>query len=589
MPTRAGLLLALLLPLLTQAKPLELPEDLLPRPTLEKIYTAELPNYNPADYQKLYDAHILLEKYFLTDSAEDRKAITQILEKSDIPAATLGRMCRINLVWPVLPPGPAYVNERIGPHDVQYFLGIPKDYDRAKPFPLVIKLASAQSIIPDPANPPKADEVVQLYTKWITEELAAHPDAVVIMPLLNLDELYGPSYKGMNTVIQAMHHVTTRVNIDQKQIYMLGHGMSAHATWNLALHYPTYFAAINPQAGAASGDWQRVRVMNLKNTLPVVWHDQSDTIIKFDQSTAIVNILKSLKYDVVFEITKTAGHNIPPDIAEKCYKTMRARTRDLYPQQVNLRSTRPDPTFNRIDWLQVYQPLNSGPERSLTLRHGTGKIIVNENAFSINAAFTTPNKIEAKSDNVQTLQFHFNDQMVDLSKPVTIVVNNKTRFEGMLKVSIDEMLKDQLFIGRGARYFTAAVDVELVTIKPATKPTTTPTTQATQFFFTTDEGKTLFADSATLKPPFQHEGKVAYRAHVYSIDNGKTTFVAYLSKWSPIANESLLRKPGEQTWLLQSSPGGINLTNAKPLESQPTKTPMEQFPKEKGPEKNEQQ
>src|SRR4051812_46481508 len=77
------------------AKPLELPEQLLPRETLEKIYAAEIPDYAPADFQKLYDAHVYLEKYFLTDSAEDRRTITGILEKTQIPAATLGRMCRI--------------------------------------------------------------------------------------------------------------------------------------------------------------------------------------------------------------------------------------------------------------------------------------------------------------------------------------------------------------------------------------------------------------------------------------------------------------------------------------------------------------
>ena len=78
----------------------DLPEDLLPRPTLEKIYAAELPKYDPAQYDNLYKAHVWLEKYFLTDSAEDRRAITKILLESKIPPATLGRMCRIRLAWP---------------------------------------------------------------------------------------------------------------------------------------------------------------------------------------------------------------------------------------------------------------------------------------------------------------------------------------------------------------------------------------------------------------------------------------------------------------------------------------------------------
>ena len=42
--------------------------------------------------------------------------------------------------------------------------------------------------------------------------------------------------------IGSFHHGPVR------SVAMTGHSMAAHATWNLALHYPTYFAAINPMA-----------------------------------------------------------------------------------------------------------------------------------------------------------------------------------------------------------------------------------------------------------------------------------------------------------------------------------------------------
>jgi predicted esterase len=575
-------LLTLLSPL-ALAKAPELPADLLPRDTLEKLYRAELPHYNPADYQKLYDAHVYLEKYFLTDSAEDRQAITRILEKSGIPPATLGRMCRIHLAWPALPPGPAYVNERIGPHDVQYFLGIPANYDRAKAWPLVIRLPAANAIITDIKNPPKPDDVVHLYTQWVSDELKAHPDAVVVMPLLNLDELYGPSYKGMDSVIEAMHHVSTRVDIDPTRVYMLGHGMAGHATWNLALHFPTYFAAINPLAGAASADWQRVRLLNLKNILCVVWADTTDKIINSNQSAAIVGILRNMKYDVDFDLTRKFGHTPTPEIAEKCYQTMRARKRALYPQQVNLRSNRPDPIFNRIDWVQVYQPLSTGKEKSYFLRRGTGKITVDENALSVQAAFTAPNKIEARTENVQTLRFYFNDQMVDLAKPVTVIINGKTRFEGMVTPSLDEMLKDQIFLGRGWRYFTAVLDIDLAprgATGAASRPTSLPAVTASRVFFTTDEGKTLFPIEAATRPPFVRDGKQAVRAHVYTCDRGKTSFVAYLSKFSPVAQEALVKRPGMTQWFPLSSPGAALILQVKCPEGSVGKSPVEIFPKE---------
>jgi pimeloyl-ACP methyl ester carboxylesterase len=571
-----------LAPLLARGAAPELPAELLPRETLEKIYAAELPGYDPAQFQKLYDAHVYLEKYFRTDSAEDRRAITQILAKSGIPAATVGRMCRIHLAWPVLPPGAAYVNERIGPHDVQYFLGVPANYDRAKAWPLVVRLPAANAIITDPANPPKPDEVVRLYTQWVSDEIAAHPDALLVMPLLNLDELYGPSYKGMNTVVQAVQHVTTRANVDPRQVYLLGHGMAGHATWNLAIHYPTFFAAINPLAGGASADWQRVRFLNLRNTLPIVWHDSTDKLIPIGHSTALVGLLKNLKYDVVFEQTRNVGHAPPPEVVEKCYRAMRGRVRELYPKQVNLRSSRPDPSFNRVDWVQVHQPLSPGKENSFALRRGTGRITVHENAHTVQAVMTAANRVEAKTENVQTLRFFFNDQTADLSKPVTITVNGKTRFEGIAPVSLDELLGDQLFLGRGWRYFTAAVDVDL-TANSSSRPTTArsvapPPATATRLFFTADEGRTLVPLEVATKSPTLHGDKPAFRAHVFSCDGGKTQFVGYLSKSSPVSPELLVRKAGTTVWSPVGTAAAAIVLDVKCPEKGGAGPPVEVFP-----------
>jgi hypothetical protein len=255
--------------------------------------------------------------------------------------------------------------------------------------------------------------------------------------------------------------------------------MAGHATWNLGLHYPTYFAAINPLAGAASGDWQRLRLMNLSNVLPVVWHDATDEVVKVGFSRSIVKALKDMKIDVDYEETKTAGHAPPPDVLERTYEKLRARTRELYPKTVNLQSNRPETIFNRVDWLQVYQPLVPGKGRRLMLRKGTGPIKTYERAYSARAAITAPNRIEIRADNVATLRCYLNDQLIDYRKPVTVLVNNKTRFEGMLTPDVEPMLKDQLFLGRGWRYYTGVIDIDLAppSTGPSTRPTTRPTTR----------------------------------------------------------------------------------------------------------------
>jgi hypothetical protein len=450
--------------------------ETIPRDELERIYATELgKRFKAEDVGALYDAHILLEQYFSESSAKTRLDILKKLRDTKLDPNLLGRLTRIRMHWPRLTPGIYYTNERHGPHDVRYFLGIPKGYDRAKPWPLIIKLPTVNAFLTDPL--PVPERVTEIYTTWIREELAKHPDALLLMPLLNLDELYGPSLPGMNTVIQPLLHAADRANVDPTRVVLIGHSMSAHATWNLGFHYPTYFASIVPLAGAASGDWQRLRLMNLSNVLPVVWHDANDDVIKVGFSRSIVKALHEMKMDVDYEETKGVGHAPPPDVLERTYGKARARVRELYPKSVDLQSNRPDTMFNRNDWLQIYQPLNTGKQRRLLLGRGAGPLKMYQNSSRLQAGFAGGNKIDAKTDNVATLRFYLNDQMIDFREPVSVTVNGKVRFEGKLNPDIEPMLKDQLFLGRGWRYYTAVIDIDLA--PPSTQPATKPSGKIT--------------------------------------------------------------------------------------------------------------
>jgi hypothetical protein len=60
----------------------------------------------------------------------------------------------------------------------------------------------------------------------------------------------------------------------------------------------------------------------------------------------------------------------------------------------------------------------------------------------------------------------------------------------------------------------------------------------TQRFFTVDDGKTWFADSATKIPPFDKDGKQAVLAHVYRTPSG-TEFVGYLERIAPQVQQAL--------------------------------------------------
>ena len=451
----------------------------IPPEALAEMFRAELgPAYDPVQAGALAPAHALVEKYFHIRSGAGRKQVVTALEATKVSPNVLGRIARIRADWPALAGGGIfYVNEKPGAYPVRYFLGVPKGYDRTKPWPIAVTLAGSQPFQTDP--PPDAKRVVELYTGWIQTELAKHPDALVLMPLLSLEELYGPSYAGMHSVMKPLLDAADHVNIDPARAYLAGISMGAQASWNLALHYPTYFAAFNPLAGTANEDWQRVRLMNLRNVLPVVWHDDDDKVVKVNFSKSLVTELKRLKIDVDFSETKGVGHYPTPEIVEAAYQKMRQHARNLYPPEVWIQTSRPDVMFNRSDWVQIYQELNPGKTGRLFFPRSSGYMTVYSESCSVKADVKN-NVITATADNVETARFYVNDQMVNFAAPVTLIVNKRERFKGVLKPSVDEMLRDQINLGRGWRYYTAAIDLTTVESGPSSLPATRPATRPLQ-------------------------------------------------------------------------------------------------------------
>jgi hypothetical protein len=60
-----------------------------------------------------------------------------------------------------------------------------------------------------------------------------------------------------------------------------------------------------------------------------------------------------------------------------------------------------------------------------------------------------------------------------------------------------------------------------------------------QVFYSDDDGRTWFRDSVYLAPPFDHNGKEAVIAEIYSYDDGSKEFCGYLAKYTPAAKARL--------------------------------------------------
>lgn len=422
-------------------------------------------SYRPGNDDAYLSADQAIENFFSATDTKERSATIATLQQGGMDVNILGKLARLRSDWPAL--APASVTEfedRRGPIRVHYFLGAPQKYDRTTAWPLVIRLTEVSAFAGNPK--PSADDIRRMYINWIKQDLAHHPSALVLMPVLDLQTSWGPSFEGMNLVTGALQDAASRANIDPARVYLIGHGPSANAAFNLATLYPTYFAAINPLAGAALADWQRSRLTDLHNLLVVQWNDTDDKVARPEASRNIAEILHRLKIDDDYIATRNIGHDPTSGILEDCYEKLLSRRRELYPRQIELESNRPETQFNRIDWLQIYQPLDGGEEKRIFFKRIPGHLTLMSNDWSA-SALIDGNLIDITTDNVRLLRIYLNDQMVDLHEPVSVIVNKQTRLNGIVSTSVKEMLNDQLFIGRGWRYFSGVIDIDL-SAKPAT-------------------------------------------------------------------------------------------------------------------------
>ena len=95
-------------------------------------------------------------------------------------------------------------------------------------------------------------------------------------------------------------------------------------------------------------------------------------------------------------------------------------------------------------------------------------------------------------------------------------------------------------------------------------------------FYTDDDGKTFFEAPVETLPPFDHEGKQAVRAFVFTCDEGTTTFIGYMERYtsdvhakvnaagsvqnvpdSVFAAGAEIKRPGDTSWVKRYSPEGL--------------------------------
>ncbi len=132
---------------------------------------------------------------------------------------------------------------------------------------------------------------------------------------------------GRRDAIEVLEHAATLYGTDPTRVYLTGHSMGGHGTWNVGVHFPGRFATVGPSAGWSSfysytgrarptGAFARsqaasdtnVYLSNLARRGGYVIHGSADTNVPVREGRNMVAAMRMVTDDVVYHEQPGADH-----------------------------------------------------------------------------------------------------------------------------------------------------------------------------------------------------------------------------------------------------------------------------------------
>lgn len=195
--------------------------------------------------------------------------------------------------------------ETIVKESFHYYLYFPEDYDEnpSKDFPILLFLHGGGE---------SGGNLEEVKSNGPPKLIAEGND----FPFLILAPQNPHEKKWWNTqaLIELLDEVVANNRVDKNRIYLTGLSRGGGAAWELAVQYPSKFAALAVVCGMSPlpyAGW-------IDKEMPIwVFHGTEDESIPFSESEEMVKKLKSMGYSIKFTAYEGVGHNS----WEKAYTT----------------------------------------------------------------------------------------------------------------------------------------------------------------------------------------------------------------------------------------------------------------------------
>ena len=394
---------------------------------------------------KLQDIKTLVQRYVKTEDCEKRDKIKERIIKLENNPQKLKELFIDSIQYEDTQFG---IHEKVVKYnnkEGKYFLYIPKGYDSKKEYPMIVSLHGV------------GEGGIAFMGRWLRH--SKHEQKYIFL-CPHYDSGYWWEKDGEGLVINSINQVCNEQNIDRNRIYLTGFSSGAHGAWYLSIRYPDIFAAVVPIAGECIISKQ---IANLLHVPAFIIHGDKDSDIPVDAARDARDRLQRLNYQIKYLEIPNQRHAYPVRKNNEVLDWFASVTKKTRPKTIcfkgNLSEKKP------LYWLQIDEFVKCFdlPD-STRVNSNKQSPFTNANSFSKNDchivnAKINKNKIILELQNITKVSLFLDDKLIDIRKPIEVIVNGKSKFTGLVKSKVESLFKS---INRGfAKYsiFVKCVEV----------------------------------------------------------------------------------------------------------------------------------
>jgi predicted peptidase len=210
----------------------------------------------------------------------------------------------------------------IGGAEYRYEIYVPRDYDPARAWPIILALHGGGEYGSDGIRPTVGA---------LAKAIRLHPDrfpAIVVFPQARADGTPGWQQKGGEAALVEVDKAITEFHGDSSRIYLTGYSAGGNGAWFLAYHHPNQFAALvvicgfvsdftgrqshvfYPAITPASTPDQYAALAQKLKSLPIwIFHGDADQNVSVEESRHMATALAAISANVRYTELAGVDHN----------------------------------------------------------------------------------------------------------------------------------------------------------------------------------------------------------------------------------------------------------------------------------------